>query len=235
MSGTNQSQAAGAVPDSDPGLAAVASAYQRFEPRSYLLNNYAPPRGDLSCPDGVGPWKLRCLAQTFATGERGGKKTSGNQRGSTREPKVKLRGKTEEGQERSHERRDTTRGVQSRELSELRGEVGQAEPWGQAEERRCQASEISPNLILTGRQSLWLRNLSLREVKFISQGKSADAGARTQTLVCLTPELVLFPDREPLNTRRKSREGAKKQEREAVTEAGGCRPSARARFLCPPR
>lgn len=84
--------------------------------------------------------------------------------------------------------------------------MGKAEPWGQAEERRCQASEISPNLILTGRQSLWLWNLSLREVKFISQAKSADAGARTQTLVRLTPELVLFPDRDPLNTWRKNRE-----------------------------
>lgn len=73
MSGTDRSQAAGAVPDSDPGLAAVSSAYQRFEPRAYLRNNYAPPRGDLSCPDGVGPWKLRCLAQTFATGEVSGR------------------------------------------------------------------------------------------------------------------------------------------------------------------
>ena len=87
MSGTDRSQAAGAVPDSDPGLAAVASAYQRFEPRAYLRNNYAPPRGDLSCPDGVGPWKLRCLAQTFATGERGGNVTKSHQgtRGAARE------------------------------------------------------------------------------------------------------------------------------------------------------
>ena len=72
MSGTGQSHAADAAPDSDPGQAAVALAYQRFEPRAYLCNNYAPPRGDLSSPDGVGPWKLRCLAQTFATGERAG-------------------------------------------------------------------------------------------------------------------------------------------------------------------
>lgn len=63
-----------ADPDSDPAREAVASAYQRFEPRAYLRNNYAPPRGNLSSPDGVGPWKLRCLAQTFATGERGGTK-----------------------------------------------------------------------------------------------------------------------------------------------------------------
>ncbi|KAL4686947.1 hypothetical protein H8959_019075 [Pygathrix nigripes] len=62
-----------AAPDSAPGRAAVASAYQRFEPRAYLRNNYAPPRGDLCNPDGVGPWKLRCLAQTFATGEVSGR------------------------------------------------------------------------------------------------------------------------------------------------------------------
>lgn len=67
--------AGAAAPDADPGRAAVALAYQRFEPRAYLRNNHAPPRGDLSNPDGVGPWKLRCLAQTFATGEQsaGGK------------------------------------------------------------------------------------------------------------------------------------------------------------------
>ncbi|XP_015394616.2 phenylethanolamine N-methyltransferase [Panthera tigris] len=74
MSAADPNPAAGAVPDSDPdpGRAAVASAYQRFEPRAYLRNNYAPPRGDLSSPDGVGPWKLSCLAQTFATGEVSG-------------------------------------------------------------------------------------------------------------------------------------------------------------------
>lgn len=71
MSTADRSHAAGAAPDSDPGRMAVASTYQRFEPRAYLRNNYAPPRGDLNNPDGVGPWKLRCLAQTFATGERG--------------------------------------------------------------------------------------------------------------------------------------------------------------------
>lgn len=70
MSKADPKPAAGMAPDSDPGPAAVASAYQRFEPHAYLRNNYAPPRGDLSRPDGVGPWKLRCLAQTFATGER---------------------------------------------------------------------------------------------------------------------------------------------------------------------
>ncbi|XP_008152036.2 phenylethanolamine N-methyltransferase [Eptesicus fuscus] len=64
--------AAGAAQDSHPGRAEVASAYQRFEPGAYLRNNYAPPRGDLSSPAGVGPWKLRCLAQTFATGEVSG-------------------------------------------------------------------------------------------------------------------------------------------------------------------
>lgn len=45
MSGTGQSHAADAAPDSDPGQAAVALAYQHFEPRAYLRNNYAPPRG----------------------------------------------------------------------------------------------------------------------------------------------------------------------------------------------
>lgn len=68
--GTDPNHATEMASDSDPGRAAVASAYQRFEPRAYLRNNYAPPRGDLSSPDGVGPWKLRCMAQTFATGER---------------------------------------------------------------------------------------------------------------------------------------------------------------------
>ncbi|KAL0597832.1 Phenylethanolamine N-methyltransferase [Plecturocebus cupreus] len=72
MSGADRRPAGGAAPDSAPGRAALASAYQRFEPRAYLRNNYAPPRGDLSSPDGVGPWKLRCLAQTFATGEVSG-------------------------------------------------------------------------------------------------------------------------------------------------------------------
>ncbi|KAL4672998.1 hypothetical protein H8957_009199 [Semnopithecus entellus] len=73
MSGADRIPAAGAAPDSAPGRAAVASAYQRFEPRAYLRNNYAPPRGDLCNQDGVGPWKLRCLAQTFATGEVSGR------------------------------------------------------------------------------------------------------------------------------------------------------------------
>ncbi|XP_004608791.2 phenylethanolamine N-methyltransferase [Sorex araneus] len=73
MSGAQPRDAAGAAPDVDPGRAAVASAYQRFEPLAYLRNNHAPPRGDLSNPDGVGPWKLRCLAQTFATGEVSGR------------------------------------------------------------------------------------------------------------------------------------------------------------------
>ncbi|KAM4844835.1 phenylethanolamine N-methyltransferase [Thomomys bottae] len=72
MSRADPSPAADASLGPDPGRAAVASAYQRFEPRAYLLNNYAPPRGDLRSPDGVGPWKLRCLAQTFSTGEVSG-------------------------------------------------------------------------------------------------------------------------------------------------------------------
>lgn len=57
----------------NPSLEPVALAYQRFEPQAYLRNNYSPPRGDLSRLDGVGPWKLRCLAQTFATGEVSGR------------------------------------------------------------------------------------------------------------------------------------------------------------------
>nr|XP_011723610.1 phenylethanolamine N-methyltransferase isoform X1 [Macaca nemestrina] len=73
MSGADRIPAAGTAPDSASGRAAVASAYQRFEPRAYLRNNYAPPRGDLCNPNGVGPWKLRCLAQTFATGEVSGR------------------------------------------------------------------------------------------------------------------------------------------------------------------
>lgn len=92
MSKADPNPAAGTARDSDPGPAAVASAYQRFEPRAYLRNNYAPPRGDLSRPDGVGPWKLRCLAQTFATGERGETEAPrtrshrGAKRGYVREP-----------------------------------------------------------------------------------------------------------------------------------------------------
>ncbi|XP_020853291.1 phenylethanolamine N-methyltransferase [Phascolarctos cinereus] len=67
MSSVSKDAVTGA--SSDPSREAVAASYQRFEPRSYLRNNYGPPRGDLSQPDGVGPWKLRCLAETFATGE----------------------------------------------------------------------------------------------------------------------------------------------------------------------
>nr|XP_004655834.2 phenylethanolamine N-methyltransferase [Jaculus jaculus] len=73
MSRADPSVARAAAPVQEPGRAAVASAYQRFEPRAYLRNNYAPPRGDLSSPEGVGPWKLRCMAQTFATGEVSGR------------------------------------------------------------------------------------------------------------------------------------------------------------------
>lgn len=71
MSQADTSHAEITTPDSDSGRVAVALAYQRFEPRAYLRNNYMPPRGDLSSPEGVGPWKLRCLAQTFATGKWG--------------------------------------------------------------------------------------------------------------------------------------------------------------------
>ncbi|XP_044530315.1 phenylethanolamine N-methyltransferase [Gracilinanus agilis] len=66
---SSESKNLGTGASSDPGRAAVAASYQRFEPGPYLRNNYGPPRGDLRQPDGVGPWKLRCLAETFATGE----------------------------------------------------------------------------------------------------------------------------------------------------------------------
>ncbi|XP_013005070.1 phenylethanolamine N-methyltransferase isoform X2 [Cavia porcellus] len=68
IAGTRCCGGGDAMSQEDPSLASVAAAYRRFEPAAYLRNNYAPPRGDLSCPDGVGPWKLRCLAETFATG-----------------------------------------------------------------------------------------------------------------------------------------------------------------------
>ncbi|XP_066837820.1 phenylethanolamine N-methyltransferase [Anser cygnoides] len=50
-------------------LAAVREGYERFDPRAYLQNNYVPPRADFSSEDCVVPWKLRCLAETFASGE----------------------------------------------------------------------------------------------------------------------------------------------------------------------
>uniref|UniRef100_A0A8B9ZVB7 Phenylethanolamine N-methyltransferase n=1 Tax=Anas zonorhyncha TaxID=75864 RepID=A0A8B9ZVB7_9AVES len=53
----------------DGRLAAVREGYERFDPRAYLQNNYVPPRADFSSEDCVVPWKLRCLAETFASGE----------------------------------------------------------------------------------------------------------------------------------------------------------------------
>lgn len=50
-------------------LAAVREGYERFDPRAYLQNNYVPPRADFSSEDCVVPWKLRCLAETFASGK----------------------------------------------------------------------------------------------------------------------------------------------------------------------
>ncbi|NXN91709.1 PNMT methyltransferase, partial [Rhinopomastus cyanomelas] len=47
--------------------AALREGYERFEPRAYLHNNYLPPRADFSSEDFVVPWKLRCLAETFAS------------------------------------------------------------------------------------------------------------------------------------------------------------------------
>ncbi|NXC40234.1 PNMT methyltransferase, partial [Penelope pileata] len=48
---------------------AVREGYERFDPRAYLQNNYVPPRADFSSEECVVPWKLRCLAETFASGE----------------------------------------------------------------------------------------------------------------------------------------------------------------------
>lgn len=50
-------------------LAALQEGYERFDPRAYLQNNYLPPRADFSSEEFVVPWKLRCLAETFASGE----------------------------------------------------------------------------------------------------------------------------------------------------------------------
>ncbi|NXG54482.1 PNMT methyltransferase, partial [Hemiprocne comata] len=49
--------------------AALREGYEHFDPRAYLQNNYLPPRADFSSEEFVVPWKLRCLAETFATGE----------------------------------------------------------------------------------------------------------------------------------------------------------------------
>ncbi|XP_051894327.1 phenylethanolamine N-methyltransferase-like [Pristis pectinata] len=46
-----------------------ANGYQLFNPRAYLQNNYTPPRADFEREDSVVPWKLRCLAASFSTGE----------------------------------------------------------------------------------------------------------------------------------------------------------------------
>uniref|UniRef100_A0A8C8S9I8 Phenylethanolamine N-methyltransferase n=1 Tax=Pelusios castaneus TaxID=367368 RepID=A0A8C8S9I8_9SAUR len=50
-------------------IIAVGESYQKFNPRAYLQNNYMPPRADFSSEDCVVPWKLRCLAEAFATGK----------------------------------------------------------------------------------------------------------------------------------------------------------------------
>lgn len=49
-------------------LDAIREGYARFDPRAYLQNNYVPPRADFSSEQCVVPWKLRCLAETFASG-----------------------------------------------------------------------------------------------------------------------------------------------------------------------
>lgn len=56
-------------------LAALREGYQHFDPRAYLQNNYLPPRADFSSEEFVVPWKLRCLAETFASGEWAGGET----------------------------------------------------------------------------------------------------------------------------------------------------------------
>ncbi|CAM2108839.1 phenylethanolamine N-methyltransferase [Caretta caretta] len=50
-------------------IVAVGESYQKFNPRAYLQNNYMPPRADFSSEDCVVPWKLRCLAEAFTTGD----------------------------------------------------------------------------------------------------------------------------------------------------------------------
>lgn len=50
------------------GVAAVAESYKTFNPSAYLQNNYMPPRANFTSEEFAVPWKLRCLADTFATG-----------------------------------------------------------------------------------------------------------------------------------------------------------------------
>uniref|UniRef100_A0A8D0GPB5 Phenylethanolamine N-methyltransferase n=1 Tax=Sphenodon punctatus TaxID=8508 RepID=A0A8D0GPB5_SPHPU len=54
-------------------MAAVGKSYQKFNPRAYLQNNYMPPRANFTSEDCVVPWKLRCLAEAFSTGELHGR------------------------------------------------------------------------------------------------------------------------------------------------------------------
>lgn len=49
-------------------LDSIREGYARFDPISYLHNNYVPPRADFSSEEFVVPWKLRCLAETFGSG-----------------------------------------------------------------------------------------------------------------------------------------------------------------------
>ncbi|XP_061444936.1 phenylethanolamine N-methyltransferase [Rhineura floridana] len=51
------------------GVGAVAESYQKFNPRAYLQNNYMPPRANFTSEEFAVPWKLRCLADAFATGK----------------------------------------------------------------------------------------------------------------------------------------------------------------------
>ncbi|GCC38753.1 hypothetical protein chiPu_0017270 [Chiloscyllium punctatum] len=49
--------------------AEVGDTYQLFNPQAYLQNNYMPPRANFENEDCVVPWKLRCFASSFSTGE----------------------------------------------------------------------------------------------------------------------------------------------------------------------
>ncbi|XP_032890714.1 phenylethanolamine N-methyltransferase [Amblyraja radiata] len=50
-------------------MAQGADGYQLFNPRAYLQNNYTSPRANFQREDSVVPWKLRCFAASFSTGE----------------------------------------------------------------------------------------------------------------------------------------------------------------------
>ncbi|XP_067869181.1 phenylethanolamine N-methyltransferase-like [Heterodontus francisci] len=49
--------------------AEITDRYQLFNPQAYLQNNYTHPRANFDSEDCVVPWKLRCFASSFSTGE----------------------------------------------------------------------------------------------------------------------------------------------------------------------